>query len=69
MGSYKWGYKSPNMGSIGFLGVVISGVISPLVWVLTIVALLLAPLITNPEPPSRRVGPTLAAQILRAPRP
>ena len=33
--------------------VVISGVISPLIWVITIVTLLITPLITTPEPPSR----------------
>ena len=40
MGSYKWSYKSPNMGS-------------PLIWVITIVILLIILLITTHEPPSR----------------
>ena len=57
MGSYKWGYKSPNRGSfkgfcrdLGF-SVVISGVISPLIWVEVIVTLLITLLITTHEPP------------------
>ena len=33
-------------------GVVISGVISPLIWVIIIVTLLITPVITTPEPPS-----------------
>ena len=37
---------------LGGSGVVISGVISPLIWVIIIVTLLLTPLITTPEPPS-----------------
>ena len=36
--------------------VVISGVISPLVWVITIVTLLITPLITTHEPPSKGLG-------------
>ena len=36
--------------------VVISGVISPLIWVITIVTLLITPLITTHEPPSRVCG-------------
>ena len=38
---------------LGGSGVVISGVICPLIWVITIVTLLTTPLITTPEPPSR----------------
>ena len=38
---------------MGSQWVVISGVISPLIWVITIVALLITPLVTTPEPPSR----------------
>ena len=35
-----------------------SGVISPLIWVMTIVTLLITPLITSHEPPSRlKKGP------------
>ena len=48
MGSYKGSFK----GSIGLLGfrVVISGVISPLIWIISIVTLLITPLITTHEP-------------------
>ena len=52
MGSYQWGYGIPLKGSIGLL-VVISGVLSPLIWVITIVTLLITPLITTHDPPSR----------------
>ena len=38
---------------LGGSWVVISGVISPLIWVITIVTLLIGPLITTHEPPSR----------------
>ena len=38
---------------LGGSWVVISGVISPLIWVITIVILLITPLITTHEPPSR----------------
>ena len=38
---------------LGGSWVVISGVVSLLIWVITIVALLLTPLITTHEPPSR----------------
>ena len=38
---------------LGGSWVVISGVISPLIWVITIVTLLITPLITTHEPPSR----------------
>ena len=41
---------------LGGSWVVISGVISPLIWVITIVTLLITPLITNHEPPSRALG-------------
>ena len=37
---------------LGGSRLVISGVISPLVWVFTIVTLLITPLITTHEPPS-----------------
>ena len=59
-GSYKWGLWGSFKGSfkglyrvsrISGLGVVISGVISPLTWVIIIVALLITPLITSHEPP------------------
>ena len=40
-------------GLLGGSWVVISGVISPLIWVITIVTLLIGPLITTHEPPSR----------------
>ena len=51
MGSYKfkWGYGVP-------LGVVISMVISPLIWRKTVVTLLITPLIPTHEPPSRAAG-------------
>ena len=45
-----------KVGLRGLLGgswVVISGVISPLIWVLSIVPLLITLLITTHEPPSR----------------
>ena len=38
---------------LGGSGVVISRVLSPLIWVISIVTLLKTPLITTPEPPSR----------------
>ena len=40
-------------GVLGGSWVVISGVISPLIWVISIVTLLITPLITTHEPPSR----------------
>ena len=40
-------------GLLGGSGVVISGVINPLIWVISIVALLITLLITTHEPPSR----------------
>ena len=56
---------------LGGSGVVISGVISPLIWVIIIVTLLLAPLITTPEPPSGwgpgGVGGGLGALSLKSP--
>ena len=36
---------------LGGSWVVITGVVSPLIWVITIVTLLITPLITNHEPP------------------
>ena len=49
--------RSLNVGSIlGGSWVVISGVLSPLIWVITVVTLLLTPFITTPEPPSRGLG-------------
>ena len=48
---------SVDLGSVGYvLGgswVVISGVISVLIWVISIVTLLITPLITTHEPPSK----------------
>ena len=46
--------RDPLKGSIGFwgLGVVISRVVSPLIWVLNVLTLLKAPLIATQEPPS-----------------
>ena len=41
---------------LGGSWVVIGRVISPLIWVITIVALLITPLITTHEPPSRYAG-------------
>ena len=38
---------------LGGSWVVISGVISPLIWAITIVTLLISPLITTHEPPSK----------------
>ena len=38
--------------------VVISGAVSPLIWVITTVTLLITPLITSHEPPSRVIGLT-----------
>ena len=53
-GSYKWGYRGSFKGSQG-LGsrVVISGVIRPVIWVISIVTPLITLLITTPEPPSK----------------
>ena len=54
MGSHKWGYRVPLRVPLSDLGfrVVISEVINPIIWVITIVTLL----ITNHEPPSRGEG-------------
>ena len=41
------------MGVLGGSWVVISRVISPLIWVISTVTLLISPLITTHEPPSR----------------
>ena len=41
---------------LGGSWVVISGDISPLIWVMTIVTLRMTPLITTHEPPSRTAG-------------
>ena len=40
---------------LGGAWVVISGVISPLIWVIIIVTLLITPLLTTHEPPSKRL--------------
>ena len=49
--------EAPNIDSLlGGSWVVISGVISPLIWVITIVTLLITPLIPNHEPPSISTG-------------
>ena len=42
-----------NHGVLGGSGVVVSGVISPLIWVISIVTLLITLLITTHEPPSK----------------
>ena len=49
------GHKTLGLATVCILGgswVVINGVISPLIWVITIVTLLIAPLVTTHEPPS-----------------
>ena len=46
---------------LGGSWVVISGVISPLIWVIIIVTLLITPLITTHEPPSKVHGSTPGA--------
>ena len=50
--------KHATPGQAVFEGswVVISGVISPLIWVIIMVTLLITPLITTHEPPSTAVG-------------
>ena len=71
MGSYKWGYKG-----LGFLlrvsirvlyclrkRVVESGFISPLIWVISIVVLLITLLITTHEPPSNGVDHALQSFV------
>ena len=45
---------SPGFALFGGSWVVISRVISPLIWVIIIVTLLITPLITTQEPPSVR---------------
>ena len=45
--------KTPCAHILGGSWVVINGVISPLIWVITIVILLITLLITTHEPPSR----------------
>ena len=57
--SFGLGSGSPWASGLGLLGgswVVISGAISPLIWVITIDTLLIPPLITTHEPPSRGSG-------------
>ena len=58
------------LGLLGGSWVVISGVISPLIWSVTIVTLLTTPLITTHEPPSRNFEGTLGiiSVSLSAPR-
>ena len=61
MGSYKWAYwvplrvplRVPFKGSFKGLGVVISGLISPAIRVISKVSLLIISLISTQEPPSR----------------
>ena len=51
--------RKPGEGGSNLLGgswVVISGVISPLIWVIIIATPLITPLITTHEPPSRVEG-------------
>ena len=48
-----WGGGLPLRDLLGGSWVVISGVTSPLIWVVTIVTLLITLLITTHEPPSR----------------
>ena len=43
-------------GLLGGSGVVTSGVVSPLIWVISIVTLLISLLIITHEPPSRGLG-------------
>ena len=44
--------KAPYDALLGGSGVVTSGVISPLIWVISIVTLLITLLVSTPEPPS-----------------
>ena len=50
MGSYKWSHgvplRVPLKGSVGILGFRGRGVISPLTWIMIMVSLLVAPIIT-----------------------
>ena len=48
---------------LGGPGVVISGVISPLIWVLNIVTLLITPLKTTHEPPSKYGNPYRSRKV------
>ena len=48
-----WGEVERTSTILGGSWVVISGVISPFIWVIAIVTLLITPLITAHEPPSR----------------
>ena len=45
--------RSCGLRVLGGSWVVTSGVISPFIWVIVLVTLLIAPLITTPEPPSK----------------
>ena len=51
-----WGLGFKHRGLLGGSWVVISGVVSPLVWVISIVTLHITLLITTHEPPSRCLG-------------
>ena len=51
---------------LGGSWVVISGVIRDLIWILTIVTLLITPLITTHEPPSRPKPDTLIESLYRS---
>ena len=56
LGSGSGGFRLWGLVVRGLLGgswVVIRGAISPLIWVIVIVTLLITPLITTHEPPSR----------------
>ena len=68
MGSYKWGYKSPN-----WVITIVTLLITPLITIvtllitplITIVTLLLTPLITTHEPPSTPLPPDLRRPAAR----
>ena len=49
----EFGLGTGGLGLLGGSGVVISRAISPLIWVISIVTLLITLLITSREPPSR----------------
>ena len=53
----------PRVKVLGGSWAVISGVVSPLIWVITIVTLLITPLITTHEPPSMEPRCTFEARI------
>ena len=53
---------------LGGSWVVISGVISPLIWVIAIVTLLITPLITTHEPASISVLCSMFVRFMTAPR-